>query len=224
MPNVGFRVLPSPPRPDAALVAAFKSIPTTLISDNTNRVHSVGGGIRPYHQPAALAGVALTVKVPPGQNLMVQKAVDMAVPGDVIVIDAAGDVTHAMIGEIVVAHARSRGVVGFVIDGAVRDVAAIRASTFPIYAAGVTHRGPYRDGPGEVNVPVAIGGLVIRPGDIIVGDEDGVVTVPPEAAEHILELTRAHAAREVVLLKAAREGTLDRRWVDERLREQGCDF
>ncbi len=108
---------------------------------------------------------------------MIHKAIALAQPGDVIVVDGGGDLTNALIGEIMVSYAATRGIAGFVIDGAIRDVDMIRAGTFPVYAAGVTHRGPYKDGPGEINVPIAIDGMVIQPGDLIVGDADGVLCV-----------------------------------------------
>lgn len=224
MPNFGFRIFPSVKRPPQKLLRGFQAIATTLISDNMNRLHAMSGDIRPYHKPARLVGVALTVKVPPGLNLVVQKAIDMALPGDVIVIDAGGVIAQAMVGEIAVSYAAQRGVAGFVIDGAIRDVAAIKASTFPIYARGVTHLGPYKDGPGEINVPVVVGGLVIQPGDILVGDEDGLVAISQDIAPAVLKLAQAQAVKEVALLRSAKNGTLSRDWVDKRLQEQGCDF
>src|SRR5260370_23739552 len=122
--------------------------------------------MRPMHGKGAVADPAVTVRTRLVDNLLVHKALDLAEPGDLIVVDAGGDLTSAIIGELMVAHARKRGVAGFVIDGAIRDSAAIDAGVFPVFAAGVTHRGPYKDGPGEINVPVAIGGMVIEPGDL----------------------------------------------------------
>jgi regulator of RNase E activity RraA len=121
-------------------------------------------------------------------------------------------------------HAASRGAAGMVIDGSIRDVDAIGASSFPVYACGVTHRGPYKNGPGEINVPVSIGGMVVNPGDIVVGDEDGLVVLPQDIAAGVIKLAKIQAAKEAAILKAIRKGKLDRAWVDETLREKGCEF
>ena len=224
MANIGFRILPFPKRPSSKLLAELRNIVTAHLSDNMNRLHAVGADIYPCHKRGRLVGPALTVKVPPGDNLMVHKAIDIARAGDVIVVDAGGATAQAIIGEIMSNHAASRGVAGMVIDGAIRDADALGASTFPVYARGVTHRGPYKNGPGEINVPVAIGGMVINPGDIIVGDEDGLLALPQGIAADVIRLAKLQAAKEAAVLKAIRKGTLDRAWVDQTLREKGCDF
>jgi regulator of RNase E activity RraA len=154
----------------------------------------------------------------------VHKAIDTAARGDVIVVDAGGEVTYAIIGDIMSSLAEKRGVAGFVIYGAIRDSAEIGARRFPVYACGVTHRGPYKNGPGEINAPVALGGMVVHPGDIIVGDADGVVALPLAHAGEILALAQAQFAKETVTLKAIAAGKVDRGWVDELLRQRGCDF
>ena len=140
-----------------------------------SRMTAGGARLRPMHAGGALAGPALTVKTRPGDNLMIHKALDIAEAGDVIVVDGGGDLTNALIGEMMVAHAQKRGIAGMVLNGSIRDYDAIHAGTFPVFAAGVTHRGPYKDGPGEINVAIAIDGMVIEPGDLIVGDGDGLL-------------------------------------------------
>jgi regulator of RNase E activity RraA len=155
---------------------------------------------------------------------MVHKAIDLAAPGDIIVVDAGGVLTTAIIGDIMSSLAEKRGAAGMVIYGAIRDAAEIRSRRFPVYACGVTHRGPYKNGPGEINAPIALDGMVVNPGDIIVGDEDGVVAVPQEHAEEVLALAEAQLAKETATLKAIAKGKADRRWVDELLRQRGCDF
>jgi regulator of RNase E activity RraA len=170
-----------------------------------------------------LLGVALTVRVAPGDNLMVHKAIDLAQPGDVIVVDAGGITSQAIIGEIMSSMAAARGVVGMVIDGAIRDAGALAAGTFPVYALAATHRGPYKNGPGEIHVPVSIGGMIVYPNDIIVGDEDGLVAIRPDEAPALLAAARAWCDKEEKMLKAIRAGKpLDRKWVDEALRKGGC--
>lgn len=224
MANIGFRILPLTTRPDKALIEQFRNVATPLISDNLNRMHAVCSGLRAYHKEGRLLGTAFTVKTRPGDNLMVHKAIDLAEPGDVIVVDAGGDLTNAIVGEIMLRLAQQRGITGFVIDGSIRDTEAFRKDTFPIYARGVTHRGPYKDGPGEINVPVSVGGMVIHPGDIIVGDEDGLAAVPPKWAAEVLVLVQEQLSREVTMLRSIRDGTVDRSWVDETLRRKGCEF
>jgi RraA family protein len=221
--SAGFRILPMPARPARELVAALAEMVTPHLSDNMSRLQGAAAAIRPMHGGGAkLAGPALTVRVPPGDNLMVHKAIDIAAPGDVIVVDAAGMLEQAIIGDIMTSLAAKRGVAGFVIDGAIRDAAELAARPFPVYARGVTHRGPYKNGPGEINVPVSIGGMVVRPGDIIVGDGDGVVAVPQADAQAVLAAAREQKKKEEASLAAIAAGTLDRKWVDETLRAKGC--
>lgn len=224
MPNIGFRILPMPPRPPRKLIKALAAMVTAHLSDNMNRLVAGGAALRPLHRGGKLCGPAFTVKVAPGDNLMVHKAIDSAAPGDVIVVDAGGEVTHAIIGDIMASHAEKRGLAGFVIYGAIRDAAEIGARRFPVYACGVTHRGPYKNGPGEINAPIAVDGMVVHAGDIIVGDADGVVAVPLAHAGEVLALARAQLAKETAILKAIAAGKVDRRWVDELLRQRGCDF
>jgi regulator of RNase E activity RraA len=219
---VGFRVLNNHQRSAPDMVAAFARIPTAIISDNINRMVAAGPRLRPLHAKGGLAGTALTVKTRPGDNLMIHKAVDIAEPGDVIVVDAGGDLTNSLIGELIISHARSRGVAGFVVDGAARDLDAISVSDYPIYAAGVSHRGPYKDGPGEVNVPVSLDGMVVEPGDIVVGDMDGVLAIPRLEASAILEAARAQEKREADIMAAINGDGWDRSWVDEILKSKGC--
>jgi RraA family protein len=222
--TIGFRILPRARCVDAATVAKFKDLPLANISDSMSRMTAAGPRLRPMHGGGGMAGPALTVKTRPGDNLMVHKAIDMAAPGDVIVVDAGGDLTSAIIGELMSAHAEKRGVAGMVIDGAIRDSGALRAGRFPVFAAGVTHRGPYKDGPGEINVPISIGGMVIEPGDLVLGDDDGVLCVPFEATAAVLKATQAKHAAEQQQMAATRAGTIDRAWVDQTLKRLGCEI
>ena len=206
----------------ASLVEQFRPIPTSNISDVMSRTTAGGARLRPYHDGTILAGVAVTVRTRPGDNLMLHKAMDISGPGDVIVVDAAGDLTNSLMGEMMMNYAASRGISGFVLDGAIRDVSVIKASSMPIYAAGVTHRGPYKDGPGEINCSIAIDGMVVEPGDIIIGDEDGVVCIPFDQAEAILEAALKKVEQEEQVRIAIREGKLNRSWVDATLQNRGC--
>ena len=222
--QIGFQIHPRPQAQDALALELLRGIPTPILSDNMARMFAVGAALRPYHRGGALIGSALTVRTRPGDNLMVHKAIDLAEPGDVIVVDAGADLTNAIIGEIMTTLAQSRGVAGFVIDGAVRDFDALAASDFPVYARGVTHRGPYKDGPGEINVIITVGGQTIAPGDIIVGDGDGVLAVPRGEAPRVAELARAQMDREAAILQAIGGRSIDRSWVDETLRAKGLNL
>ncbi len=219
----GFRVLDGHVRSDRSLVEAFAQIPSAIISDNLNRMVAAGPSVRPMHKGGTLAGTALTVKTRPGDNLMIHKAADIAQPGDVIVVDAGGDLTNALIGELIISHARSRGVVGFVVNGAVRDMDVIAVDDYPVYGGGVSHRGPYKDGPGEVNVSISLDGMVIAPGDIVIGDLDGVVCIPREEAESVLAASRAQQEKEAGIQAAIAGAGWDRAWVDEILKAKGCE-
>jgi RraA family protein len=219
----GMRILPATQRASGALLARFMNVATAHLSDNMGRLVAGGAHLRPMHKGGQLVGNALTVKVPPGDNLMVHKAIDIAQPSDVIVVDAGGDLTHAIVGEMMATHAEGRGVAGLVIHGAVRDSAAIRQHGFPVYACGVTHRGPYKNGPGEINCAIAIDGMVIQPGDVIVGDDDGIVVVPLAQAELVLSLAAQHRAKEDKTLAEIKAGTVDRSWVDALLASRGCE-
>ncbi len=221
---IGFRIARRPRKVDAALAAKYKTLPLANISDSMWRMSAGGPRLRPMHGGGAMAGPALTVKTRPGDNLMVHKAIDMAEPSDIIVVDAGGDLTTAIIGELMTTHAMTRGVAGFVINGAIRDSAALRAGRFPVFAAGITHRGPYKDGPGEINVAISLDGMVIAPGDLVLGDDDGVLSIPFDEAEAVLAQASAKNAAEEKQMAAIKAGSSDRSWVDASLKRLGCEI
>lgn len=222
--TIGFRILERETTASKELVEAFSKLPVANVSDSMSRMTAGGPNLRPMHASGGMAGVALTVKARPGDNLMLHKAINMAQPGDVIVVDAGGDTTNALFGEMMLAYAMKQRVAGLVLYGAIRDADALREINHPVFAAGVTHRGPYKDGPGEINVPISLDGMVIHPGDIIIGDADGVLCVPQDMAEEVLQAATAKHAAEEKQMKAIAEGTNDRSWVDATLRDRGCAF
>ena len=205
------------------VVARFRERPVANVSDSMSRMTAGGPRLRPMHAGGVLAGPALPVKTRPGDNLMVHKAIGLAEPGDVVVVDAGGDLTNAIIGELMIAQMVKRGLGGIVINGAVRDSAAIRAGAYPVFAAGVTHRGPYKDGPGEINVPVAIDGMVIAPGDLVIGDDDGLLCVPYDQVERVHAAAVAKHAAETKQMAAIEAGAHDASWVDAALKRLGCE-
>ena len=218
---IGFQITKRARKVDAATAARFRALPVANISDSMSRMTAGGARLRPMHAGGALSGPALTVKTRPGDNLMIHKALDIAEPGDVIVVDGGGDLTNALIGEMMTTHAQKRGVAGMVLNGSIRDYDTIHAGTFPVFAAGVTHRGPYKDGPGEINVAIAIDGMVIEPGDLIVGDGDGFLCIPFAQTEEVYKAAKAKNDAENKQITAIREGTSDRAWVDVALKKLG---
>ena len=219
---VGFRILPRGRKVGPEVVDRFRALPVANVSDVMARMTAGGPRLRPMHAGGGLAGPALTVKTRPGDNLMIHKAIALAEPGDVIVVDAGGDLTNALIGELMLAQKVRRNLGGIVLNGAIRDSAAIRAQGFPVFAAGVTHRGPYKDGPGEINVAIAIDGMVIEPGDLILGDDDGLLSVPFDAVEAVHAAATQKAAAEARQMASIEAGTHDAAWVDASLRRLGC--
>jgi regulator of RNase E activity RraA len=193
----GYRINPRAAGPSAELIAAFREIPVAVVGDCVGR--SIGTvGLRAYHGDlrTVLCGPALTVRVRPGDNLMIHKAIFMAEPGDVLVVDGGGDLTQALVGGLMRTTAIARRLGGFVLDGGVRDIVEWAEGGMPIFARGHTHRGPSKDGPGEINVPIACAGLAVNPGDLVLGDADGVIAIPAADLPDLLPVVRAHLAKE----------------------------
>jgi regulator of RNase E activity RraA len=220
---IGFRINKRTRKVDDETVAKYRDIAVANISDSMSRMTHGGALLRPLHAGGILAGPALTVKQRPGDNLMVHAALNRAAPGDVLVVDAGGDLTNAIMGELMLAHAQQMGMAGVVVFGAVRDYGWIRKNSFPVFAAGVTHRGPYKNGPGEVNGTIAIEGMVIEPGDLIVGDDDGLICVPFADTEVVYEAANAKQQGEAKTMAAIKAGTNDRSWVEAALKAANCE-
>ncbi|GAB2542577.1 RraA family protein [Gracilibacillus alcaliphilus] len=224
MKDIGFRILQRERKISRQMIDQFRNVVTPHVSDNMNRMFSAGSELRPYFKQGKLIGVALTIRTRPGDNLMVHKAIDLAEPGDVLVVDAGGETTNAIMGEIMLELSKKKGIRGCIVNGAIRDSSAFLSGDFPMYAKGVTHRGPYKDGPGEINVPVSIGGMIIEPGDLIIGDEDGVVAIPAHEAEQVLIKVKEQEKKEYQTFEEIKNGTIDRRWIDETLKTKGCEI
>ena len=206
---------PSAAQADPKILEALRDIPLAALSDNMHR--NIGTArLRPYHRPVdkTMAGTAVTARSRGGDNLTYLRALEFCRPGDVLVIDAGGDLNNAVVGGILSYYAASIGVAGVVINGAIRDVAEIRSREFPVYALGVTHRGPYKDGPGEINVPVSVDGMVVHPGDILVGDQDGLLAIPQDGAGELIEKALAVLEAEAQTMRAMKEGRWDRAFID----------
>ena len=191
------------------LLKAYEGTASSIISDCLDRLPGAVG-ILPYHASQTIVGTAFTIRTRAGDNAAIHHALDLARAGDVLVIDGAGDVGQALIGEIIVHRAMEIGLAGFAIDGAIRDVDAIRALGLPVYARAISHLGPYKNGPGVLNKPVCLGGMVVMPGDLIVGDADGIVAMSPDQAQEILPAVRAKEEEERQKLAELR-GAIDAR-------------
>ncbi|MCD8120788.1 MAG: RraA family protein [Clostridiales bacterium] len=226
MMAAGCRIRRNFKRPDRELVEMFRDIPVANLDDNMGRIAAVDSCIYPLNPNARLLGTAFTVNAPAGDNLLFHKALDMAQPGDVIVLANKGSMSRSLCGEIMSSYARSRGIAGIIIDGCVRDSYTLSHMDFPVYAKGVTPNGPYKNGPGEMNFPVSFAGIVINPGDIIVGDYDGLLVIRPD--EHTAELAekakKYHAGEEKQLEGILTRGEWPRPWVDELLEKVGFEF
>lgn len=193
--KVGYRVFTKVDRPDPALIERFRNIPTSNINDMMNRLYCMNGSI---HQMNGhnLLGTAITVKAPIGDNLVFHRALDVAQPGDVLIVDGGGCCDRSLAGEIMMTYAAAKGLAGIVVDGALRDLDGIRNCPMPVYCKAITPQGPYKNGPGEINVPVCCGGVAVLPGDIIVGDCDGIVVIRPKDAPFVIEKAEKKLAAE----------------------------
>ncbi len=223
-PGPGFRVRMDYPRLEASLTERFRPFEVPDISDTLNRLYALDSSIRCQNRkPYQLCGCACTVRVFPGDNLMVHKALDVAQPGDVIVVDGHGDRSvNAVLGDLVCAKAKHRGIAGFIVDGLVRDMPGIEELNFPVFARGTTALGPLHRGPGEINYPISCGGVVINPGDVIVADAAGIVAVPRAEVAKILERLEADRNRLESYVAAVRRGEFSNAWVDEMLDAHEC--
>lgn len=212
-------------RPHRELVELFRGMSTANIDDTMERMAAIASEIVPIGK-GQLLGTAFTIRMPAGDNLMLHAAMDIAKPGDVLVIDAGGYENRAIFGELMATYCRSRGICGIVCDGAVRDRAQLSAlENFPVYARATSPNGPYKNGPGEINVPISIGGVWVSPGDIVVGDSDGVLILHPQDAEQIAAATRQVAEKEKLILDGILEkGRYERPWVDEILQRMKCEM
>jgi 4-hydroxy-4-methyl-2-oxoglutarate aldolase len=183
-------------RTEAAVLAGLAELGASTVHEADQRRGAVDPTIRPIQVGARIAGSAVTVSCPPGDNLMVHAAVETCRPGDILVVTTTSPSTDGMIGELLATSLRAHGVVGIVTAAGIRDTAELRAMAFPVWARAISPQGTVKASPGSVNVPVACGGQIVRPGDAIVADDDGVVVVPRDRAAAVLTAARARSAGE----------------------------
>lgn len=206
MSTPGLRIFKDFQRPDPELIQAFRDIPVANISDCMGRLFCLHSSIKPRGKCKKICGPALTVKADMADNLLFNKAIALAQPGDVIVVNDSGDLTHSVCGDIMYQFAHYKKLGGFVVDGCVRDTQYLEEEDFPVYSRGVTPRGPYKNGYGEINTDIACAAQVVHPGDIIVGDEDGVVVIRPQDARELLKKVKGVIKREAEFDVLIREG------------------
>ncbi len=218
--KLGFRIITDPPRTDRELVERFKGAASPNLADAMGRFHFMDPGIQ-SRTGIPLYGVAVTVNSRPGDNLMVHKALEMAEAGDIIVVNTNGNTTSAVFGELMCHSAVEAKLGGIIVDGAIRDVEGIRALGFPAFSRSVSPGGGDKDGPGEINVPISCGNTVVMPGDIVVGDSDGVVVVPRLDAAEVLEKVEALVAREKKRIEEIKSGVVFKAEINETLKKKG---
>lgn len=223
--SIGCRIKKDFERPSKEIVNLFQGMQVANIDDCMGRIGSTKANIKAYNH-GQLLGTAFTVRVPQGDNLMFHAAMDMAKPGDVIVIDAGGLTDRAIFGELMATYCKTKGIKGIVCDGAIRDSQALSTmEDFKVFASGISPNGPYKNGPGEINYPVVIGGQVVNPGDIVVGDEDGIIFISPKDAEALAMATKEIENKEKeIMKKIVEEGTYIRPWVQEIIDKIGTEI
>lgn len=223
-PGPGFMVRNKFARPSKEILERFCGFESTDVSDMLNRMYTMGGKIHNLANDKPLLGPVCTVKVYPGDNLMVHKALDLAQPGDVLVVDTSGSDTAAVLGDLISNKARHRGIAGFIIDGLIRDLPGVIECGLPVYARGVTPFGPLHRGPGEINYPISCGGIVVRAGDIVTADKSGVTVVPQKYAARILARLEENRDRLAEYVADVKRGIFSNAWVDAQLAADGCLF
>lgn len=224
--SIGNRIYLKRSLPAKELVERFSKLPAANVADCMSRTSALSPEIKLQSSPKnRMCGVALTVKARAGDNLMLHQALNMAQEGDVIVLSNEGDRSRAIMGEIMYKYlADFKKVAGIVIDGPIRDLDVIAHEKCPIYATGSTPGGPFKEGPGEVNVPISIGNIAVAPGDIVLGDRDGVIIIPKNDAAGLIDKAEANAAADSAKVQKASSGSADRSWVDRTLEAKDVEY
>ena len=215
--SVGKRIYLKREMPDPEIMAQFKTIPASNTADVMGRSCAMNPRIRLVSQPKdqMMVGPAFTVKGRAGDNLTLHAALNLCSEGDVLVVSNEEDDTRALMGEVMMAYLKyTKKIAGIILDGPIRDIDEIGRWDFPVYCTGTTPGGPYKEGPGEINVPISCGGISVAPGDIILADPDGIIVIPRQDAAVILEEAKKFQAADEKKLAAAKAGTADRSWVD----------
>lgn len=221
MTKLSYRAAADFTRVDPALVQRARAYQSAVLCDVGGRRGTLNSRIQALHPSMKVVGPAFTVEVRPGDNLLFHVALAVARPGDVIVVDGKGDDTCALVGELMVAQGAAAGLAGFVVDAASRDSETIGGGTFPVFSAGRNPCGPTKGLPGTLGRPISVGGVAVQPGDLVVGDADGVVIIPRDQVRAVLDAADAKIAAEQQRLEEVDRGTLVSPWLDDALRSAG---
>jgi regulator of RNase E activity RraA len=219
--KLGFRICELKERPDKSVVKRLAALPVANIADVMGRFRSMDEGLKPTNPSMRICGPAVTVMTRPGDNLLVHKAMEVAEPGDVIVVNTGNCTYTAVWGELMTNAAIAAGLGGIVVDGAVRDKTELDRLGFPVFARSIIATSCDKDGPGEINVPVACGNTVVMPGDVVVGDEDSVVVVPREFAEEVAAMAEQKSREESERIAEIHAGKVFKGDIDDTLRKKG---
>jgi len=208
------------------IIDEFKKIPTTIASDAMNRTNAMKASIKPLIEDVHVVGSAITVKCMVGNNIMTHQAIYIAEPGDIIVIDARGHVDTSVWGGIQTLACKSRGISGVVIDGSVRDIQDIKGLRFPVFCSGVVPAGPHKGWGDSVNIPIQCGGVPVNPGDIVIGDDDGVVVVPRNEVEKVLKQAKERIKTEEKWIRGIKQGktTLELIGLGKKIKNLGIEM
>jgi len=218
--SVGKRIYLKREMPDHDIMMQFKEIPASNTADCMGRNCAMNPRIHLMSSPKdeCMVGPAFTVKCRAGDNLALHAALNYCQEGDVLVVSNEEDTTRALMGEVMMTWLRyEKKIAGIVLDGPIRDIGSMGSWDFPIYATGTTPGGPYKEGPGEVNVPIACGGVSVNPGDIILADPDGVICIPRKDAAVILKDAQEFKAKDQAKIPATLEHRINRDWVQKSL-------
>lgn len=224
MSNIGYQIRDKFERPKKRLIDQFAGIPVPNIGDSMNRMAALDSRIVLMNcRNIRMMGTAYTVNCPAGDNLLFYYAIDNAKPGDIIVVANNGYTERALCGEIMVHMAESRKLAGFVVDGAIRDKSIISEMDLPVFAVSNSPNGPYKNGPGEINIPISVGGKVICPGDILIGDMDGIIVIKPEEADIIYERAKEIMKKEESMMqRISKKNGVELDWMYEKLINDNC--
>lgn len=212
---------PDFPRPPAALLALYRELPVATVSDVLGPGHVLHARVKPLAPGMRVLGPAYTLRLPVSDNLGMHVAVKDAQPGDVVVADQQGAQLAAPVGEIMAAAAHHKGLAGIVLDGVVRDAARLRAAGWPVFATGVHAQQCRKDGPAWLREPMTCAGVEVRPGDIVLGDDDGVVVIPLERAEAVAREVVQKIEKESQRIAAISEGVVSPAWLVETMERVG---
>lgn len=222
--TIGFRIKLQFERPEPNKVDLFRDFSTCILSDALKRFYTMDEGIVPMFEFGRMVGTAFTVKTRPGDNLLIHKSIELVQPGDVLVVDTCGCRNYSVMGDLVALCFKKKGLAGVVVDGTIRDITEIKRLGMPVFARGVVPSAGDKDGPGEINFPVVCGGLVVNPGDIIVGDEDGLVVIPKNDIDYVLQVSEKKVQSDAKRLKEIEDGNFVKPSINECLEEKGLSI